>query len=50
MDAFSGFYTPEKNQYDESGSLLKTFEINSLMYIEALLDGKEILFLYLFNH
>ena len=30
--------------------MLKTIEINSLMYIEALLDGKEILFLYLLNH
>ena len=50
MNAFSDFYNPEKNQYDESGSFLNTIGVNSSLYTEALLEGQEILFACLFNH
>ena len=50
MNAFSDFYNPEKNQYDESGSFLNTIGVNSSLFTEALLEGQEILFVCLFNH
>ena len=49
MDAFSDFYNAEKEQYDDSGSLINPTGMNTSMYAQGLLDGHEILFVCLYN-
>ena len=49
MDAFSDFYNAEKEQYDNSGSLINPTGKNTSMYAEGFLEGHEILFVCLYN-
>ena len=49
MDAFSDFYKAEKEQYDESGSLMNPVGKNTSMYSEGELEGHEIIFVCLYN-
>ena len=49
MDSFSDFYNSEKEQYDDSGSLINPTGMNTSMYAQGLLDGHEILFVCLYN-
>ena len=49
MDAFSDFYNAEKEQYDDSGSLINPTGKNTSMYSQGQLEGHEILFVCLYN-
>ena len=49
MDAFSDFYNAEKEQYDDSGSLINPTGKNTSMYSQGFLEGHQILFVCLYN-
>ena len=49
IDAFSDFYNAEKEQYDNSGSLMNPIGKNKSMYSKGFLEGHEILFVCLYN-
>ena len=50
MDAFSYFYNAEKEQYDDSGSLINPIGNNTSIYTKGFLEGHEILFVCLYNY
>ena len=50
MDAFSDFYNAEKEQYDDSGSIINPIGKNTSIYSKGLLKEHEILFVCLYNY
>lgn len=49
MDAFSDFYNAEKEEYDNSGTLINPTGKNTSMYSQGILEGQKILFVCLYN-